>query len=109
MTPQDFPAVRPLRTGWGGEGTAGDFQGEGRSPAVPEPALIPRRNRRYRLEGGEGLYQVIVDGDRVGSVIANFDSWSAISHVSGRNRYGWTAPTRREALAGLLRHLGIEP
>lgn len=65
---------------------------------------------RVRLEGGEGFYGVFVDGVRVGVVVAQFDSWAATLLGFDRRptQWAWTAPTRRDALAGLLRHLDIE-
>lgn len=67
--------------------------------------------RRYSLEGGEGFYHVFVGTERVGLVVAASDRWTArlFERRERGSRWAWESPTRRAALAGLLRHLEIEP
>lgn len=99
--PQDSPAVLPVR--------AGDKAGEvaaGREGEARKAAASP--GRRYRLKGGEGWYAVYVGAERVGWVAVRYNNVGWVA-VTPQRTYAWRAPTRREALAGLLGHLGIEP
>lgn len=52
--------------------------------------------------GSEGCYHVHLDGQHVGSVVNNWNGWTAISRDQ---RYAWRCPTRREATQRLVEHV----
>lgn len=63
---------------------------------------------RTRSLGGEQMYEVLDgDGERVGMVIAGYDTWQALPSPQrpGRGAWYWGAPTMREAFVQLAEWL----
>ena len=59
---------------------------------------------RVRLtREGEGIYRIRIADTLVGWVVSYADGWTA--RLQADSRWAWSAPFRRQAVDGLVRHL----